>query len=261
MKTKFKSTLGAVGHAFAGRTRRTILFTILALATLADARVSAQGFNSGIIDFNYSDAGGGYPVYGPGAAAIGSAGDLWNTAGVGDLGQNVSPINLFNTDGTTTGVQWSYLGGGGISSGLPGTYGALIDVSTVFWYATLTGLTPNQPYDLYLYSTYSDEVISVNGTDFTTDGIQSGAVNSLTAGIQYDVQSVTADASGTLTFLPISSIESGAAFISSWQIEPVPEPSAWGLLPVGAIVLLVQRRRNTRTRSRPTRVSKVTSGT
>jgi hypothetical protein len=243
MKTKFKSTLGAVCYSLADQTRLTILFTILWLAMLAGPRVSAQGFNSGIIDFSYNDSGAGYPVYGPGAAAIGSAGDLWNTVGESELGQQISPVNLFRTDGASTDVQWSYLGGGGILSGLPGTYGGLVDVSTVFWQADLTGLTPNQQYSLYLYSTYSDEVISVNGTAFTTYGIQSGAVNSLTAGIEYDVQSVTADSSGTLTFLPVSSLESGVAFITSWQIEPVPEPSALGLLAVGTIILLVQRRR------------------
>ncbi len=243
MKTKFKSTLFAVCHSFAGRTRLAILFTILWLATLASTRVSAQGFDSGIIDFDYSDSAAGYPVYGPGAAAIGSAGDLWNTAVVSDVGQLVSPVNLYSTDGTSTGVQWSYLGGGGILSGIGGTYGGLVDVSTVFWYADISGLIPNQQYNLYLYSTYSDEVISVNGTAFTTYAIQSGTVDSLTAGIQYSVNSVTADSSGTLTFLPISSLEAGVAFISSWQIEPVPEPSALGLLAVGTIVLLAQRRR------------------
>jgi hypothetical protein len=202
--------------------------------------VSAAGFNSGIIDFDYNDTAFGFPAYGPGAAAIGSAGDLWDT--VSADGQQNYPLNLYNTDGTSTSVIWSLSSGGGLGSHIGGSYGRLFDVSVAFRSATITGLTPNQQYNLYLYSAHWDEVISVNGTDFTTYGINSGSVNSLIAGSQYDVHTVTTDSSGTLAFVPISA-QFGTPYISSWQLTPVPEPSALGLLAVGAAALLVRRRR------------------
>jgi hypothetical protein len=80
MKTQFKFTVLGVCHSFAVRSCLAILFTVLWLATLASTRVSAAGFNSGIIDFDYNFNEIGYPAYGPGAAAIGSAGDLWNSS-------------------------------------------------------------------------------------------------------------------------------------------------------------------------------------
>ena len=240
MKTKFKSIIRTAYHSFAGRIRLAILFTVLWLATLAITRVSAAGFNSGIIDFDYKFTGSGYPAYGPGAAAIGSAGDLWNTVS-GD-GQQNNPLNLYNTDGTSTSGIWSLSSGGSQANAIGGTYRRLFDVSVAFYSATITGLTPNQQYNLYLFSAVWNEEISVNGIDFTTSGIHSGIVNSLTAGSQYDVHTVTADSSGTLAFVPISA-QFVTPYISSWQLTPVPEPSALGLLAVGVTALLVRRRR------------------
>jgi hypothetical protein len=229
MKTKFKSLVRTVCHSFAGRTRLAILFTVLWLATLASTRVSAAGFNSGIIDFDHNFTEIGYPAYGPGAAAIGSAGDVWNSVSMTYYGGvPKDPLNLYNTDGTSTSVKWSLSSGGGLSDAIGGTYGRLFDVSVAFYSATITGLAPNQQYNLYLYSAYCDEVISVNGIDFTTYGIYSGSVNSLTAGSQYDVHTVTADSSGTLAFVSISA-QFGTPYISSWQLTPVPEPSTISL--------------------------------
>jgi hypothetical protein len=205
--------------------------------------VSADGFNSGIIDFDYNFNEIGWPVYGPGAAAIGSASDLWNTVSMTYYGGvQPSPVNLFNTDGTSTSVEWSLFGGGGPGYPIGGTYGRLFDVSVNISSATITGLTPNQQYDLYLFSCLWNNVISVNGVDFTTSGINVGSVNSLTAGIQYDVHTVTADSSGTLAFEPIS-----GGYISSWQLTPVPEPSTISL--AGLVLLATTAFQRTRSRS------------
>ncbi|MGB8369442.1 MAG: hypothetical protein ACLPYZ_06805 [Limisphaerales bacterium] len=248
MKTKGKSIILVVCHLFAGRIRLAILFAVLWLATLAGIRVSAAGFNSGIIDFDSNFAADGYPAYGPGAAAIGSAGDLWNTVSVTYYGGTPKgPLNLYNTDGTSTSVEWSLSSGGGISDTIGGTYGSLFDTSVAFYSATITGLTPNEQYNLYLYSVCWDEVISVNGIDFTTYGIHSGSVNSLTAGSQYDVHTVTADSSGTLAFVPISA-EFGTPYISSWQLTPVPEPSTISL--AGLVLLASAALQLTRSQKR-----------
>ena len=245
MKTKSHSIIRVACHSFAGRTRLAILFTVLWLATLASTRVSAAGFNSGIIDFDYNWTESGYPAYGPGAAAIGSAGDLWNT--ISADGQQNNPLNLYNTDGTSTSVIWSLSSGGSQGNAIGGTYGRLFDVSVAFYSATITGLTPNRQYNLYLFSAVWSEEISVNGIDFTTSGIHSGSVNSLTAGSQYDVHTVTADSSGTLAFVPVSA-EFGTPYISSWQLTPVPEPSTISL--AGLVLLASAALQLTRSQKR-----------
>ncbi len=232
MKTLFKpfeSAILAVRHSFDGGTRLVIMITFVWLALTASTRVAASGFYSGIIDFNQNDVAAGYPGYGPGAAAIGSAGDFWNTVSTTYYsGVEKGPVSLYKTDGTATGVEWSLSGGGGLATTIGGTYGKLFDVSTYINSASITGLTPNAQYNLYLYSVYWNEVISVNGTDFATYGINSGSVNSLTAGIQYDIHTVTADSSGTLAFVPVIA-QYGTPYISSWQLMPVPEPSTISL--------------------------------
>lgn len=244
----------AVWHSFTGRTRLAILFTLVLLATFASSELSASEFDSGIVNFDqYFIAQGSitqnFPAYGPGPAAIGSAGDLWNTLAVGSYGPYVSPLNLYNADGAATSVKWSYLGGGGYVVDLLGTYGRLVDAGTAFQSATITGLTPNQQYNLYWFNPYYGQVISVNGIDFATDGIQIAIVDSLTAGIEYDVHTVTADSSGTLAFVPIST-QVGVAFFCSWELTPVPEPSTISLAGLGLLAFAAlgitrsQRRRS-----------------
>jgi hypothetical protein len=247
MKTQFQSTIFASCHSSAGRTRLVFLLTVLWLAMLASTKVSAAGFDSGIIDFDFNWNEIGYPAYGPGAAAIGSAGDLWNSVSIDYFaGQSPGPLNLYETDGSSTSVKWFNAVGGGIGATIGGIYGRLFDASAYMNSATITGLTPNQQYNLYLYSVYWDEVISVNGVDFTTYGIRYGNVNSLTAGSQYDVHTVTADPSGTLTFEAISA-QFGTPYISSWQITPVPEPNTISL--AGLVLLATTVFQLTRSRS------------
>jgi hypothetical protein len=206
---------------------------------LAGTTVFPSGFNNGNINFDYAYPEGGVQVYGPGPGAIGSAGDFWNTADVMSVGQYISPLSLFDGHGIATGVSWSYVGGGGIIGGMGGTYGALIDISTVIYSASITGLIPNHAYNLYLFETFADNLLTVNGVGFTTLATQPGGLSTLTAGVQYDVHTVIADASGTLTFTPTSS----SFEITSWQLTTVPEPSVLGLLVTGGVGILIRQRR------------------
>jgi hypothetical protein len=243
MKTQFKCIIAGICRSLAGGTRLAILLTVPWLAMPAGATVVAPGFNSGVIGFDYSFPEIGYAAYGPGPGAIGSAGDLWNSVStIYYGGTQKGPLSLFNTDGAATSVQWYVTGGGGLSGADGGTYGRLFDVSTYIASANISGLTPNQSYNLYLYSVYWDEQMSVNGVNFTMPGVR-GSVDTLTVGSDYDVHTVTADSSGTLTFVTVYA-QFGTPYISSWQLTPAPEPPVLGLLAAGTAALLVRRRRN-----------------
>lgn len=216
---------------------RPARFTALLLFALSAASASAQ-FNSGLIDFNYNAPNLGFPGYTSGAGAIGSTGDLWNSA----VWASPNPVNLVTTDGSSSTVVWSISGGGGLgTTSLNGTYAGLLAASTGINSATLTGLTPNKQYNLYLYEAYWAMTFSVNGVDFSTPGVRFGTINTLTDGSQYDVETVTADATGTLAFTPVYA-QNGDPLITSWQLMPVPEPSILALLAGGATLSLFGKR-------------------
>jgi hypothetical protein len=213
-------------------TPRTILLALLVSIAIGAARASAQ-FNSGIIDLNYDAPYFGDPGYGPGAGAIGSASDLWNIISL----TNEVPVPLETTDGSSSGATWTLDGGGGPESPfINGAYATLVECSCSLISATITGLTPNQQFNLYFYEAYWGETVDVNGVDFTTPGIRYGTVDSLTDGNEYDVETVTADSNGTLTFTPVSA-QYNNPYISSWQLTPVPEPPVGALLALGAVAL------------------------
>jgi len=200
---------------------RAGLVLLVFLSSFISARAVIFDFNSGVIGFDYNLADYGFPGYGPGPGAIGSAGDVWNTASTVDT----SPLSLNKTDGTPTSAVWNLSGGGGVGSNIGGTYARLMDINTYFSSASITGLTPNRQYNLYLYNAYWDETIQVNGVDFFETGIRFGSVDTLTEGSEYAVHTVTSDSSGTLSFTPISwNATYGNPYITSWQLTPVPEP-------------------------------------
>ena len=217
------------------------------LATIATARTSMANFNDGLIDFDYSVTNlVNYSPYGPGPAAVGSAGDLWNTSS--QLGGG--SLTLKRTDGTSTTAIWSLSSGGGVGANIGGAYGRLFDISVAIGTATITGLTPNRQYNLYLYEAYWGETIDVNGADFTTPGIRDGTVDSLTAGSQYDVHTVTADSSGVLTFAPVSA-QYDTPYITSWQLTQVPEPSPISLVAIALAAALLRSCSREPARGRP----------
>jgi len=216
---------------FAVLSYRTIFICLL--AAFFESNALAVVFTSGIISFDYN-LPGYYPGYTTGPGAIGSAGDTWNVTSI--VGS--SPVTLETTTGQATDVAWNFTTSGGQSVTLGGTYGPLFEDSSALTSSpTITGLTPDQTYVLYIYSAYWGQVWDVNGVNFSTPEIvNAGSVNTLTDGVNYDVETVTADATGTLTFSNVSS-QNGPPEISAWQLTPVPEPSVCALLAVGASCL------------------------
>jgi hypothetical protein len=215
--------------------------TALLFSALGAASASAQ-FNSGLIDFNYNAPNYGFPGYTSGPGAIGSPGDQWNSV----AWASDNPVNLITTDGSLTSAIWTINGGGGLATpNLNGAYAGLLQASTAVYSATITGLTPNRQYDLYLYEAYWGWTYSVNGVDFTTPGVRYGTIDTLTDGNEYDVETVTADPAGTLTFTSVNA-QFGTPYMTSWQLTPVPEPSVMALLTGGTALMLFGKRRYSR---------------
>jgi hypothetical protein len=104
-------------------------------------------FDDGLVNFDYNWTDLGWSAYGPGPGAIGSAGDIWNTEQLYPTG----PLTLNKADGSACTVTWDQSGGGGgATPHITGTYAKLFDVSCYFTSATISGLTPNRPYNLPL---------------------------------------------------------------------------------------------------------------
>jgi hypothetical protein len=214
-----------------GANRHLALSGLIVLVASFTYAGPAQSFDSGIIDFCYYQYGATIP-YGPGPAAIGSAGDLWNSA---QITMSLSP--LLNVSGLTTDVAWAVSSGGGISGGLGGTYGWLFSTATGIYTASISGLTPGARYNLYLYGSWNGaNPIMINGVSFSPPAVRDTL--SLNQGSQYDVETVIADSSGQLTFTP----SGGYSYVTSWQLTPVPEPGAYPLFLIGLTFLFFARR-------------------
>ena len=219
--------------------RFALTLVIVCLAGFAGNRAFAVViFSSGSINFDYQQTFVGLPPFGPGAAAIGSPGDIWNA---NELGNQNGTFALVRNDGAPLGVTWTMVSGGGQSGAQGGTYGRLFDVLTAFYSASIDGLTPGQQYSLYLYSChFFFDHLTVNGVDFYTPGVGGGDINSLTEGNEYVVHSVVADPSGKLVFTPIGAGGPNPAFITAWQLTPVPEPGVASLAALAAAAMALR---------------------
>lgn len=215
---------------------------ISSLIALSGLNVCLGNFDAGIINLDYKFTAIGLTTYGPGAAVVGLPGDFWNSGDVG-LG-SVGLSNLKTTSGLATSVGWSIASGGGF--GIPsttGTYAKLMDAGVLIYSAAISNLTPHRNYDLYLFSGSWTQLIRVNGTDFSTPALAHfGEISTLTAGGNYQLHTVTADASGQLSFEGIYSQFDSTPSITSWQLVAVPEPGGLALLGLGCLFALCRWR-------------------
>jgi hypothetical protein len=217
------------------------------------------------IDFNGSVATTGVATD---AGVIGSAGDSWNTFAGVPSGSQV--LNL--TTGAASGVSMS-LSGTFITGTLGGANGPNTNLTQDFLavggpgslggdtgVVTLSGLTANQQYALYLYNG-SAAVGRI--TDFSITGSGSpvtGSINNIgapgtvtwTAATQivpgnYVQLNATANNSGQLVIDFMNRAASEGDF-AGFQIRAIPEPSTNALLITGAagLILLTYRARRRR---------------
>ncbi len=199
-----------------------------------------------------------------GAGVIGTGSDVWNHAGYSANSQS-----LFDSNGHSTGVSMSVVATGnvgGLGNVSPNTTLSseydytLSDVTPIT--VSLTGLIPNEAYDLYAYSITDPCCGPQPGSAATRPGLISAALanggasapvtanptlDTWVAGQNYVLLPVVADSSGDLTFTAARLNVNTEADLNGFQLIAVPEPSAWiALLGVAGMGLigLVWRRRN-----------------
>lgn len=199
------------------------------------------------IDVNGVSGSQGDPATYSGAAAIGAAGDVWNSylvdrrpsSGLIDPAQS---DNLVYADTTASTVRFDLtscwpdnLGG----NALMGQYAAVADSlgasSATF---TLSGLAPSSVYNLYLYGKQGWSTATTFTVGTESQSTSSGAFDgTFTTGRDYvRFANVAADATGTITGTMTAAAIYGA--INGLQLQSVPEPSTIVLAAAGLIGLL-----------------------
>jgi hypothetical protein len=189
-----------------------------------------------------------------GAAAIGTAGDIWNESPVGSLTDfndmvgidpNTTPFNLVNSSGLDSGVTLDafFFGTSNLSSTsfVDGAGKQLMQGYVLgSGYMTLSGLGANQSYVLYVYSQAETGVANTSSTltagsvSFDTP-INNGNASTFIKGVNYTSHIVTADSAGSLT-VTVSTLNANSA-INGFQIQAVPEPKSVMLLGVGGVLV------------------------
>jgi hypothetical protein len=237
-----------------------------ALAVTGLGVKSAQAtFESGLVDFQWVGTSGSSTV-GPtmtGAAVLGSSGDVWNqiVAESDQAATQVTDQKLYLTNGST--ASGAYISTPYYTSNTLALFGViygavgsnpnnnlfgqqLLNYSTTSTapFATISGLNPNQEYNLYLYNESttgtgaSTDTYDIVGSGSYTPSITPAADTNYTLGANYTEVTLKPDSGGDITM----AMNHGQ--ISGFQLQAVPEPAALGLLAVaGAGVLLLARRR------------------
>jgi len=233
------------------------------------------------VDFNGNSVGtaygGGGVGTGPtmtGAAVLGSAGDQWN--GFGDSaftfanypgGMSGSGLALNYANGSASGVTMSLTADGSYNANEPvwnnhspfttaaSPYANLMQdliYANVPQTLTLSGLAPNQAFNLVLYNAGDQNVGAGRTSTFTVNGVTQtsvwdGTTSTLVAGVDYvDFASATSDGTGTLVInygVPGGSDGLETDLDGFQLLSSVPEPTTLACLAVAGTMGLVWRRR------------------
>jgi hypothetical protein len=216
-------------------------------ALLVSAICAAFSLNSTLASATLVDVDFGGAA--TGAGVIGTATDQWNNLG------GFSSANLNDTHGNPTGIALT-----GSANGISGTYAHTVPnptITTDYAYTvsntpismSLSGLTANGNYQLYLYSVTDNCCGGLRPASFSVDpsnGGQTGTVTAVTnlttwaSGQNYIEFDVHANGSGVLSFQVAQT--RGEADINGFQLQS-PEPSSFILCGLGAVGLLVAARR------------------
>lgn len=227
--------------------------TAVALSLSAVAGFAVVGLTTGVrantlLNFQVMGAAGNTAITEQtGAAAIGTSGDSWNylfdSSDLNGWPTLNTVVNSADTvaSGVTASFQADHWQPSTTSGDVPILSNAGYQGSTVKPLLTIGGLGAGQEYDLVAYVGFSpyafgDNSITVNGTAIGT--LPADNVTTLVSGTNYLKQTVFASNSGTIAIGAVNAL-SGA------QLQAVPEPASLGLVGLGALCLLVKRRRST----------------
>ncbi len=193
-----------------------------------------------------------------GAGVVGAAGDQWNQLGAGSL----SASNLINSAGAPTAVAVSISangGGGGFTNVSPNT-----SITQSYDWSTgnpiqvsLSGLTPNTPYSLYVYGVPDPCCNDTRPGSFAVAAGNGGATATVTGdttlltwvpGANYAVMSAHSNGAGQLSFT--DNQINGETDLNGFQLQVyTPEPASWCLMGLASLGLLAVGRRAKANRS------------
>lgn len=242
---------------------------LLAAVTIAASTAMASIANADVINVQYPVVvrHGTYTVY-TGTGAAPDTGTVWNQAN-GTSGTGTLLTDLEDSQGNPTTVSLSELttGGGQRNETSPAVTNALLDSylfltsSTATDTFTISGLTAGAQYDLYLYAS-DGGLANGQGAAFTVNGVSFGQTGSKTTtssatattiptsdlNISYVEGTTTADANGDIavTFGSNTVSSTNGGIFNGFQLvgpSTVPEPTDIALFGVGALGLLLLRRR------------------
>ena len=244
-----------------------------AAVTIAASTAMASIATADVINVQYpvTSNNGGYTVY-SGTGAAPDTGTVWNQAQDSN-GTGTLLTDLEDSQGNPTNVSLSELTSGPNGQRTeksPAVTNALLDnylflsgdtgTNLVDGF-TISGLTAGAQYDLYLYAS-DGGLANGQGAAFTVNGVSFGQTGSKTTtssatsttiptsdlGISYVEGATTADASGDIavsfTYNTVSPTNGG--IFNGFQLvgpSTVPEPTDIALFGVGALGLLLLRRR------------------